>query len=121
MPPPFTHLVPLTSHMPAHNGRKGLSKETLTKSSAYTSKLRSATPMDNDIDTWRIRARLDNYGTPKEIAEEGYRVCRLNASLRRDLEEAQPKLAPRDFGATQDRTYSSGSTADVTVIKEQAR
>ena len=43
----------------------------------------------------------------------------MNASLRRDPEEAQRKLASRDFAAPQDRTNSSGATADVAVIKNK--
>jgi hypothetical protein len=38
--------------------------------------------MDNDPDTQQILARLVNYGTTQEIAEEGFRICRVNADLR---------------------------------------
>lgn len=48
--------------------------------------------MSNDSDTERIRARLSSGGTAAEIAEEGYRVCRLNSALRRDLNEAKQQL-----------------------------
>lgn len=41
--------------------------------------------MDNDPDAQRIRACLANYGTPQEIAEEGFRVCRVNADLRAEV------------------------------------
>ena len=41
--------------------------------------------MEYDPDTQRIRARLDNYATPAEIAEEAYRVCRKNAELRKEV------------------------------------
>jgi hypothetical protein len=110
------------------NGRNGLSKKTraINKALSYTSKLRSHTPMDNDIDTQRIRVRLNNYGTPKEIAEEGYRVCHLNVQLRRDLDEAQRKLqsgikssAHADPAAVKNKADSGGSTADIAFIKNK--
>ena len=51
----------------------------------HTRKLRSSATMDNDPDTQRILARLVNYGTHEEIAEEGFRVCRVNADLRAEV------------------------------------
>ena len=60
-------------------------KQYIKKSLPYTRKLRSSTPMEYDPDTQRIRARLDNYATPQEIAEEAYRVCRKNAELRKEV------------------------------------
>jgi hypothetical protein len=48
--------------------------------------------MPDDSDTKHIQARLAQGGTAADIAEEGYRVCRLNASLRRDLDDAKDKL-----------------------------
>jgi hypothetical protein len=116
--------------MSASKDPNGLSKRALNrainKSLPYTSKLRSATPIDNDIDTQRIRARLNNYGTPKEIAEEGFRVCRLNAALRRDLDEAQRKLqsgimssAHADTASLKNKCDSGGATADVAAIKNK--
>ncbi|CAN9471992.1 unnamed protein product [Alternaria alternata] len=55
----------------------------------YTRKLRSSATMDNNPDTQRIRARLVNCGTPQEIAEEGFRVCRVNANLRAELDKVK--------------------------------
>jgi len=51
----------------------------------HTRKLRSSATMDNNPDTQRIGACLDNCGTPQEIAEEGFRVCRVNADLRAEV------------------------------------
>ncbi|CAN9242665.1 unnamed protein product [Alternaria alternata] len=49
--------------------------------------------MDNDPDTQRILARLVNYGTTQEIAEEGFRVCRVNADLRAKLDKVKKVAA----------------------------
>jgi hypothetical protein len=116
--------------MSESNGRKGLSKKAfkraIEKSLSYTSRLRSHTPIDNDADTQRIRARLNNYGSSKEIAEESFRVCRLNAHLRRGLDEAQRKLqssilssAHADPAAVKNKADSGGSTADIASIKNK--
>jgi hypothetical protein len=59
---------------------------------SYTSKLRSSDAMSNNTDTERIRLRLASGGTAADLAEEGYRVCRMNASLRRELDEAKREL-----------------------------
>ncbi|KAI4692292.1 uncharacterized protein J4E84_003261 [Alternaria hordeiaustralica] len=67
-------------------------KQYIKKSLPYTRKLRSSTPMEYDPDTQRIRARLDNYATPAEIAEEAYRVCRKNAELRKELENVKKSV-----------------------------
>jgi hypothetical protein len=77
--------------------------------------------MDNDADTQRIRARLNNYASPEEIIEEGYRVCRLNVQLRRDLEEAQRKLQSGNAqpATVKNKAGSGASTADVASIKKK--
>ncbi|CAN9327861.1 unnamed protein product [Alternaria alternata] len=41
----------------------------------------------------RILARLVNYGTPQEVAEEGFRVCRVNADLRAKLDKVKKVAA----------------------------
>ncbi|KAH7072967.1 hypothetical protein BKA63DRAFT_576983 [Paraphoma chrysanthemicola] len=80
--------VPSHPNLPGEKARNRNLKNPLS----YTSRLRSAGPMSNDPDTERIKARLTTGGTAAEIAEEGYRVYRLNASLRRDLDEATHQL-----------------------------
>ncbi|KAF2033812.1 hypothetical protein EK21DRAFT_31692, partial [Setomelanomma holmii] len=55
-------------------------------------KLRSAGPLPYDPDTERTKARVTSGGTAAQIAEEAYRVCRLNASLRRDVDAANQEL-----------------------------
>ncbi|OAL06566.1 hypothetical protein IQ06DRAFT_208658 [Phaeosphaeriaceae sp. SRC1lsM3a] len=76
---------PAPQHAPAN------SKAT-KKTTQYTSKLRSAAPLPSSPETARIKACLESGGTAADLAEEGYRVCRLNASLRRELEEAKRAL-----------------------------
>ncbi|KAH8637977.1 hypothetical protein IG631_05747 [Alternaria alternata] len=49
--------------------------------------------MDNDPDTQRILARLVNYGTTQEIAEEGFCVCCVNADLRAKLDKVKKVAA----------------------------
>jgi hypothetical protein len=49
-------------------------------------------PMSHDDDTARTRNRLDDGATAKEMAEESYRVCRINAYLRKDENGAQGEL-----------------------------
>ncbi|KAF1914925.1 hypothetical protein BDU57DRAFT_579531 [Ampelomyces quisqualis] len=62
------------------------------KYSSPNHKLRSADPLPEDTDTARIQVLLKSGGTAADIAEEGYRVCRLNAALRRNLERANSEL-----------------------------
>lgn len=76
---------------PPGNGKKA-QKHTLNTGKAYTSKLRSATPLAKDYDSKRICDRLATGGTAADVAEEGYGICRLNVSLRRDLDEARQQL-----------------------------
>ncbi|KAH7077255.1 hypothetical protein FB567DRAFT_534875 [Paraphoma chrysanthemicola] len=86
--------MPRRPNVPSHPnlpGKKARNRS-LQKSLSYTSRLRSAGPMSSDPDTERIRARLTTSGTAAEIVEEAYRVCRLNTSLRRDLDEATDQL-----------------------------
>ncbi|KAI4955899.1 hypothetical protein J4E91_000108 [Alternaria rosae] len=83
--------------MPSRRTRSGLTqkklKQYIEKSLPYTRKLRSSVPMENDPDTQRIRARIANYGSPQEIAEEAYRVCRKNKELREELEKLKKTVA----------------------------
>jgi hypothetical protein len=95
------------------------SKNAINKSLPYTSKLRSATPMDNNANTARITARLNNYSTPKGIAVEGYRVCRLNLQLCRDLSEAQRKLQSGLMASVRAVKNDGGSAPDVAAIKKR--
>jgi len=62
------------------------------KANAAGPKLRSADPLPGDTDTARIRAHLASGGTATDLAEEAYRLCHINASLRRAL--AAAKAAP---------------------------
>ncbi|CAN9254777.1 unnamed protein product [Alternaria alternata] len=52
----------------------------------YTRELHSSATMYNHPDTQQILTRLVNDGTPQEIAEEGLRICRVNADLRAELD-----------------------------------
>jgi hypothetical protein len=45
---------------------------------------------DNDIA--RIRNRLEGGADAAEVASEGYRVCRINAFLRRDIQQARDEI-----------------------------
>ena len=51
----------------------------------YTRELHSSATMYNHPDTQQILTRLVNDGTPQEIAEEGLRICRVNADLRAEV------------------------------------
>lgn len=99
--PNGSNLPSVPSNPPAPNARNGpgrtippqqAANQTSKGARAFTSKLRSTGPLRDDEDSARIRARVANGGTPAQVAEEGYRVCRLNASLRRDLDEARKEL-----------------------------
>ncbi|KAI4712908.1 hypothetical protein J4E89_001886 [Alternaria sp. Ai002NY15] len=74
--------------------------------------------MEYDPDTQRIRARLDAYATPQEIAEEAYRVCRKNAELRKELENVKKSVVvPTHLpvpSATTPTTPSSSSNTPMT-------
>lgn len=80
---------------------QGSKKTKKTKSAPYTSKPRSANPLPNDPNTARIQSRLASGGTALDIAEEAYRLCHLNASLRSDLAatKASSLAAPLDTDA----------------------
>ncbi|KAI4617347.1 hypothetical protein J4E80_005550 [Alternaria sp. BMP 0032] len=93
-------------------------KQYIKKSLPYTRKLRSSVPMEYDPDTQRIRARLDAYATPQEIAEEAYRVCRKNAELRKELENVKKSVVVPTHHAvsvvTTSTTPSSSSNTTMT-------
>jgi hypothetical protein len=59
---------------------------------SYTCKLRSLGSMRNDTDTECIRLRFTSDGTAADLAEESYHVCRMKASLRRELDEAKREV-----------------------------
>ncbi|CAN9248136.1 unnamed protein product [Alternaria alternata] len=59
----------------------------------YTRKLRSSATMDNNPDTQRVRARLNDCGTPQEIAEEGFRVCHVYYDPRAELDKVKKAAA----------------------------
>jgi hypothetical protein len=68
-------------------------------------------PLPTDNDTARIQARLDDGGTAKEIAEEAYRVCRVNAHLRKtassvqaDMREMRKKMAVKEDALSEMRS-----------------
>jgi hypothetical protein len=87
----------------------------LKNSIAYTSKLRSSDPMRNDTDTERICPRLVSGGSAVDLAEGGYRLCRMNAKLRDELAEAKrevcaPLLTDNDTVRIQN-SAENGSTA----------
>jgi hypothetical protein len=81
--PPAT---PTQSNRP-NQGRKKTKKNKPPNKSGP--KLRSAEPLGNDPDTTRIQARLASGGTAASLAEDAYRLCRINASLRRELAAAK--------------------------------
>jgi hypothetical protein len=85
---------------------------------SHTSKLRSSDPMRNDTDTERICLRLACGDSAADLAEEGYRVCRMNAHLRRSLDEAKRELhAPlptdNDSARIQERLDNGGTANDI--------
>jgi hypothetical protein len=97
---------------------KRAQKRTLHNGKAYTSKLRSTTPLYKDIDSTRICDRLATGGTAAELVEEGYRVCRLNASLRRDLDAARQDLRSsmsddKDSARIKNRLDSGATTTEI--------
>jgi hypothetical protein len=60
-------------------------------------------PLLTDNDTVRIQNRVENGNTAKEIANEAYRVCRINAHLRKtaisthaDMREMREKMAVKE-------------------------
>jgi hypothetical protein len=81
-----------SSQAQASTKDNNVDKRGINKSSFPKHKLRSANPLLNDSDTALIQARLKSGGTAADIAEEGYRVCYLKASLRRALEQAKSEL-----------------------------
>ncbi|CAA9962400.1 hypothetical protein PTMSG1_05775 [Pyrenophora teres f. maculata] len=56
------------------------------------SKPKDAEPKLKDNDTGRIKNRLECGATTAEIATEAYRVCHINALLRRDLHQAHKTI-----------------------------
>ncbi|EAT88680.1 hypothetical protein HBH56_065010 [Parastagonospora nodorum] len=78
--------APTQSNRPNQGRKKTKKNKPATKSGP---KLRSADPLSNDPDTTRIQARLASGGTAASLAEEAYRLCRINASLRRELAAAK--------------------------------
>jgi hypothetical protein len=82
---------------------------------SYTSNHRSASPMGDDENSARIRARLAAGGTAAQIAEEGYRVCRLNTALRRGLDDAlkeiRSPISKNDDSAFIKNRLDGGATA----------
>lgn len=110
-----------TTSKPAPQHAPTNSKAT-KKTTQYTSKLRSAAPLPSDPETARIKACLESGGTAADLAEEGYRVCRLNASLRHELEEAKralysPQLNDNDVARINNRI---GDAASVKEVAEEA-
>jgi hypothetical protein len=105
------------STLPHPTGSKA-NDRVLKNTISYTSKLRSSDLMRNDTDTERIRLRLASGGSAADLAEEGYRVCRKNASLRRSLDEAKRELhAPlptdNDSARIQNRLDNGGTANDI--------
>jgi hypothetical protein len=49
-------------------------------------------PMASDNDTERIKNRLESGATASEMASEAYRVCRMNAYIRRDLAQIRQEV-----------------------------
>jgi hypothetical protein len=49
-------------------------------------------PLSKDNDSGRIKNRLKGGATAKEIAEEAYRVCRINAQLKKGINGARGEL-----------------------------
>jgi hypothetical protein len=78
---------------PNQGNKKSKNKNGNKKNAPYISKLRSADPLPNDSDTTRIQARLASGGTALDIAEEAYRIIRINVTLRRDLAAAKAASA----------------------------
>jgi hypothetical protein len=101
-PPAGANLPPRPPNPPPTNAPSGRNRANPPQQPAqpqakkstpvYTSKLRSSNPLQDDPDSARIRARVADGGTPSQVAEEGYRVWRLNASLRRDIDDARKEL-----------------------------
>jgi hypothetical protein len=90
-------------------------KRALQKTISFTSKLRSANLLPYDPDTERIQERLKSGGTAFDLAAEGYRVCRLNASLRYDLDEARkaPLATDNDAARIKARLESGATTEEI--------
>lgn len=106
--------VPSHAHQPKSTGSNSKS----TKQPKYTSKLRSAVPLSSDPETARIKACLESGGTAAEVAEEAYRICHLNASLRLELEEAKralysPQLTDNDVARINSRIDDGASIKEV--------
>lgn len=78
--------APSQSNRPNQGSKKSKKNK---KANEAGPKLRSADPLRNDSDTTRIQARLASGGTAADPAEEGYRLCGINASLRRELTAAK--------------------------------
>jgi hypothetical protein len=94
------------------------SNRKLKNSIAYTSKLRSSGPMRNDTDTERIRLRLVSGGSAADLAEEGYRLCHMNAKLRGELAEAKrdvhaPLPTDNDTARIQARLDDGGTAKEI--------
>jgi hypothetical protein len=53
---------------------------------------KSMQPMASNNDTERIKNRLESGATASEIASEAYRVCRMNAYIRRDLAQIRQEV-----------------------------
>jgi hypothetical protein len=49
--------------------------------------------LNNDADSARIQAHLISGGTAADTAEDAYRLCHINASLRRELDAAKATIA----------------------------
>jgi hypothetical protein len=85
------------------------SNRKLKNSIAYTSKLRSSGPMRNDTDTERIRLRLVSGGSAADLAEEGYRLCHMNA--KRDVHAPLP--TDNDTARIQARLDDGGTAKEI--------
>jgi hypothetical protein len=96
-------------------------KRALQKAAAFTSKLRSANPLPNDPETERIYVRLTSGGTAFDLAEEGYRICRVNASLRRDLDDARKAPLVTDNDAARIKAKLDNGVTTVEIAEEAYR
>ncbi|KAH7401808.1 hypothetical protein DE146DRAFT_780020 [Phaeosphaeria sp. MPI-PUGE-AT-0046c] len=104
---------PAPQSMPTNQNSK-----TMTMSSKYPSKFHSTTAVPSDPETARIVACLESGGIAADLAEERYRICRLNASLRRELEEAKralcsPQLTDIDVARINNRIDDGASVKEV--------
>jgi hypothetical protein len=58
---------------------------------------------------------VHSLGTPKEIAEEGYRICRINAELREEVERLKKNAVPTHSSAASASTSSATTTTTTTT------